>query len=191
MRFKYLLLVLLAMPCLSMASSRDTVTWSNNRLSSEDFRMKMVSDEFARSLKMDSRTTLEGYIFSGIHFSYERVGNNMLCEVKAYMIPSESWLRDNEDDATLEHEQAHFDITEIYARRLRRDLSKVKTPEAAKKLMQVRFEAMQAEQRRFDKSHKNECGVHPLWQVKINEELEELSEWAAPQVMAELQSAAK
>lgn len=147
--------------------------------------MQSVNGEFSESLKMNAHTTLEGYIYSGIHFSYREAGNEIYCEVTAYMIPAESWLRDPEDDATLEHEQAHFDITEIYARRLRRDLSRVKTAQEAKKLMQSNFNALQAEQKRFDKNHKTENGVHPLWQEKITTELKSLEQWAAPTVIAE------
>src|SRR5688572_17477967 len=111
---KTCLLLLLLSGYLSVDASRDTLTWSEKPLRSADFRMTAASEEFSQSLDLDHHTTLEGYIYSGIHFSYQQIGREIFCEVRAYMIPSESWLRDPEDDATLEHEQAHFDITEIY-----------------------------------------------------------------------------
>ena len=186
MRRICLLCLLMAGHFALQASSRDTVTWSSRRLDFKDFRMQSASEDFESSLKLNSHTILEGYIYNGIHFRYRQQGRRLICEVKAYMVPAESFIRNREDEATLEHEQAHFDITEIYARRLRRDLSKVRNEVAAKKLMQANFDALQQEQKRFDRSHKNECGVHPLWQEKIDQELKELEPWADPQVTAEI-----
>lgn len=188
-----MLLILLLAGQLSevKAGNRDTIRWSISPLRFEDFRMSVVSQEFSNTLKLKENTVLEGYIFSGIHFSYTLKGEELVYEVIAYMIPAESWIRDGEDEGTLEHEQAHFDITEIYARRLRRDLAHVTSPAAAKKLMQSNFKSVQAEQRRFDKSHHDENGVHPLWQEKINKELKDLEAWAAPQVVANLTASKK
>ena len=118
MRRICLLCLLMAGHFALLATSRDTVTWSTRRLDFKDFRMQSASEDFENSLKLNSHTTLEGYIYNGIHFRYRQQGRRLICEVKAYMVPSESFIRNREDEATLEHEQAHFDITELHARKL-------------------------------------------------------------------------
>lgn len=173
----------------SSGLGNDTIFWSSNRLQFDDFRMKTINDDFSESLSMNKNTVLEGYIFSGITFSLLQEGSRLTCEVKAYMIPEESWLKNKMDSATLAHEQAHFDITEIYARRLRSELSKVKSAAAARKLMDANFAALQAEQKKFDRSHKQESGVDDFWKNKIETSLRESDKWINPVVVTGLPSA--
>jgi hypothetical protein len=167
----------------------DTIFWSSNRLQFDDFRIKTINDDFSGSLSMNKNTVLEGYIFSGITFSLLQEESRFTCEVKAYMIPEESWLKNKNDSATLAHEQAHFDITEIYARRLRSDLSKVKSAAAARKMMDANFAALQAEQKKFDRSHKQESGVEDFWKNKIETGLRESDKWINPVVICGIPSA--
>jgi hypothetical protein len=171
-------------------SGNDTIFWSTEQLAFEDFSMEVLNEAYAKTITgSDTTTELEGYIFSGITFSLLQEGSTITCEVKAYMIPQESWLRNKIDTATLAHEQAHFDITEIFARKLRRDLSKIKSAGAAKRQMELNFVALQEEQRKFDKSHKSESGVNTTWKNKIESGLKELTDWSNPKVISGKQSA--
>lgn len=99
-------------------------------------------------------------------------------KVRAVFDSQRSWAHpDRKDDHVLAHEQLHFDITEIYARRLERKLNamqlKVKDKDIAKKLAMQYNEAQMKEQERFDK----EC-VHGLdrrnqegWRSNVDREL--------------------
>lgn len=99
-------------------------------------------------------------------------------KVRAVFDSHRSWAHpDRKDKDVLAHEQLHFDIAEVYARRLERKLNalqlKVKNKEVAKKLVLQYNIAQMKEQERYDK----EC-VHGLnrenqqeWRTKINREL--------------------
>jgi hypothetical protein len=84
------------------------------------------------------------------------------------MEPYKSWIKDKSDSLTLTHERAHFDITEIYARKLRKELSTIKNIKYARKRYQIIFRELEMEQKRFDKDHKREQGVTVEWQDKID-----------------------
>ncbi|WP_225000011.1 hypothetical protein [Cesiribacter sp. SM1] len=99
-------------------------------------------------------------------------------KVRAVFDSHRSWAHpDRKDDYVLAHEQLHFDIAEVYARRLERKLNsmqiKVKDKEVAKRLALQYNEAQMKEQGRFDK----DC-VHGLdrksqegWRNKVDREL--------------------
>jgi hypothetical protein len=99
-------------------------------------------------------------------------------KVNAVFDSKRSWAHpDRSDDYVLAHEQLHFDIAEMYARRLQRKLNalqlKVKDKEVAKRLLLQYNQAQMKEQERYDK----EC-VHGLnqeqqlgWRTKVDREL--------------------
>ena len=98
--------------------------------------------------------------------------------VRAVFDSRRSWAHpDRKDDHLLAHEQLHFDIAEVYARKLERKLNsmqlKVKDKEIAKKLVQKYNQVQMQEQERFDK----EC-FHGLdrekqlgWRTNVDKEL--------------------
>jgi len=61
---------------------------------------------------------------SSIKYSYSCDGFGYIdYEIAAEFIPDESWVKEvKRDYTTLQHEQAHFDITELYARKIRKAL---------------------------------------------------------------------
>ncbi len=69
---------------------------------------------------------------SGISYSYQaewqgRGDVQVVFDVKAHFYPTESWYRPSVcDDHILNHEQLHFDIAEIFARKLRQRLESKK-----------------------------------------------------------------
>lgn len=65
---------------------------------------------------------------SGISYEYSAsmLFNEVTVDytVTAFFYPKESWYKPNLcDDATLAHEQLHFDITEMFARRMRKKMA--------------------------------------------------------------------
>lgn len=167
---------------LGAAAQSDTVYWSPVRLTDSQFKKETPSASTSRQLTPNRHWTLEGYIFNGLRFSFETSGKTIRYEVVAYMLPYESWLKDHNDPLTLEHEQAHFDISEVFARKLRKRLSTVKDGPSARRLMHQYFDDLQDEQKRFDKAHRGESGVSDNWKKKIKEGLENNSEWTESSV---------
>ena len=60
----------------------------------------------------------------GFGVSWECVDAGITFVVKAAFDPAQSWVRaGSETDALLRHEQTHFDLTELFARRLRKQFT--------------------------------------------------------------------
>lgn len=162
-----------------LAQDPSDVYWKKpDQLSLNDFKKEDVSRRKERKLGADRHHVLEGFIFTGIRFQFEQTGNHIEYTVQAYMNPNESWLRNKEDLQTLMHEQGHFNITEIYARKIRKELSRIKDPQKAKKKYRDLFDELLKTQKHFDYDNKDESGVSSLWTNKINTELNDLSDFA-------------
>ena len=93
------------------------VPWSKEfRLSWSDFRGKVPP------AAVPAATTASGisYTYTANLIHHEV---NLDFEVIAYFYPRESWYKpDLCDDITLSHEQLHFDISELFARQMRKKL---------------------------------------------------------------------
>lgn len=153
----------------SFAQSKNQLVWvSSSRIGFDDFKRPYADKSTERELGAGKHWALEGYINTGIRFEAEQNGNLTTYHIFAYMEPYKSWIKDKSDSLTLLHERAHFDITEIYARKLRKELATIKNIKYARKRYQVIFRELEMEQKRFDKDHKREQGVTTEWQDKID-----------------------
>ena len=154
------------------------IPWSSNhRLTAANFEKPAPDVRTEHNLGHGKRSILEGFIFTGIDFGFQRINNDITYTVQSFMEPEKSWMNDTSNIQTLEHEQAHFDITEIYSRMMKRELSTTKNNTVAKQVYQNYFHDLQLEQNKFDVAHHGETGVEPEWQKKITEQLEELEKW--------------
>lgn len=185
MKFSLLLWIAL-FTCINTIVAQDAsdIYWKkSDQLTLNDFKKDSVSRRKERKLGADRRHVLQGFIFTGIRFQFEQTGKHIEYTVQAYMNPYESWLRNKEDVQTLMHEQGHFNITEIYARKIRRELSKINDPQRAKKKYRDLFDELLKTQKRFDSDNKDESGVSDFWIEKINDELNEFSNFSDTKVI--------
>ena len=103
----------------SLWQEKEAIRWEADRkLSWEDFRGTPPES------KRVAATTA-----SGISYSYKTTGvpgrYRLDYEVSAYFYPQKSWYHpDICDSGVLAHEQLHFDISELYARRMRETLAR-------------------------------------------------------------------
>lgn len=101
------------------AQEDETISWQSNiRLSWSDFKGKPPVNARAAA------TTA-----SGISYQFSTSGTRNQIEVDfkidTYFYPNKSWYQPKVcDSIILSHEQLHFDISEIYARKFRKRLSK-------------------------------------------------------------------
>jgi hypothetical protein len=161
------------------AQEASDIYWRKpDQLTLNDFKKDSVSRRKERKLGADRRHVLQGFIFTGIRFQFEQTGKHIEYTVQAYMNPDESWLRKKDDVQTLMHEQGHFNITEIYARKIRKEISKINDPQRAKKKYRDLFDELLKTQKRFDADNKDESGVSDFWIEKINDELLEYSPYS-------------
>ncbi len=93
----------------------DKIQWTTDRLLSwQDF--KATPNE---SSKFSAESSLQ--ISYGMKISKGSDGTKVAFKVECYFEPGESWVKKNlKTETLLAHEQLHFDIAEIFARKLRK-----------------------------------------------------------------------
>jgi hypothetical protein len=90
------------------AYAQDTLNWKQgNRLSWNDFRGKP-----------DQRSNFLALSSTGISYSIYFTANTIQLDAEAFFVKSNSWKKPAADSSLLLHEQGHFDITEIYRRKI-------------------------------------------------------------------------
>lgn len=90
-------------------------------------------------------------------------------------------------DRYLEHEQLHFDMTELLARKMRRAyiLADLNIPAEKKKFPKIirsLTEEYKTQQEVFDKDSYTSAEKQKEWRVKIDKELKNLAEYSHPVV---------
>jgi hypothetical protein len=91
------------------AVSQDIIVWdSATKLTWVDFRGKV-----------DAKSAFDAATVSGIRYRLSLGGEGLSDTVTAVFYTAESWVRRG-TGGSLIHEQGHFDITEIFARKLRK-----------------------------------------------------------------------
>ncbi|MCC9135186.1 DUF922 domain-containing protein [Pontibacter silvestris] len=107
--------------------------------------------------------------------------NQFIYEVKCVFLPTESWSKNKSSYKLLAHEQLHFDLTEVHARQLRKQLKSLSIN--AKNLksdlnrtVDGAFKEWKAEQELFDKLSKHglDSTSQNEWAYSINTRLKEL-----------------
>ncbi len=128
----------------------EKIEWSqNNKLTWADFKGKPEEAAF-----------FVASTNSGLHFSYTYNTNNnkitAASSVSCIFFPDKSWYKPGKvNDKILEHEQTHFDISELFARKLRKKLANFRFTKNIKTEMEKLYKGneieRQAMQAKFDK----------------------------------------
>ena len=109
---------------------------------------------------------------------------NFTYEVHAYFYPEQSWVKKGKETLSLlAHEQLHFDISELYARKMRKWLSEFNPKSLKEAKLQLKNIHTQIEKERiqmqnaYDKetNHGMLLEEQERWQKNVNEHLQLLS----------------
>jgi len=102
----------------------DTIYWSpSSKLTWSDFRAKNFDSSVYK--RFDTlKCHIDTYSKVGITFSFKFENKKPFFIVSAVFIRSGSWSSVDDEPETLLHEQGHFDMAEIYSRRLRDEMLK-------------------------------------------------------------------
>ncbi|NNE30795.1 MAG: DUF922 domain-containing protein [Winogradskyella sp.] len=157
----------------------ETMSWNESRkLTWADFKANPIENSEAVAL------TASGITFG---YSLQTSGKRIVDfsnSVEAHFYPNQSWYhKDRSDDYILSHEQLHFDITELYARKLREQLSKLVVNQNVKAQMQrlhTRInKAVDLTQKRYDEesNHSINIEVQKKWEQFIQAELTKLDKY--------------
>ncbi len=182
MSIKYILAFTAFLLIAANVSDRE-IRWSNRPLTWDDF--KPVSRN-ASSFKAQT--------YSGIRYSLEDRNGKVYIDVEAYFDPEESWVvKGSNTNYLLNHEQLHFDITELHARKLRQELMDVQGMSVsefkANKIWRKANEAhdrlyneMVAMQNRYDEEtdHSLKRREQEIWENKVMYELDQLIGFSSP-----------
>lgn len=158
--------------------SNEKIAWSEGvNLTWEDFKGRP-----------DMRSSYVAMTNSGIVFSYQLASENgnlsLTTSVEARFHPEMSWHKpDKVNNHVLQHEQGHFNITEIHARKLRKAFAEYKVTKNYERELSAIFSRINRErqvmQDRYDKetNHSQNKEKEAQWQVFINNELKKLQQW--------------
>ena len=129
---------------------------------------------------------------SGISYSWSFKSSgkevNFAYEVQSFFLPKGSWVKPGKTSAELlAHEQLHFDITELYARKLRKKLKEF-DPEKVKDIKQYLrdlYQTLETErkvmQEKYDleTGHSQQESRQQEWQKKVQAEMAALKEFSS------------
>ena len=162
-------------------SLENLIVWSKEKkISWNDFQ--------ATAPKLDSHIAL-----SRVEIQYESSVDKegkMTMEIRAVFIKDQSWVKqDRKSDNILKHEQYHFNLTEVWARKLRRDVTGKKwNPKTFEKEFNSMFKKHMAqtlkEQLRYDNetNHSQLRDKQTNWEQQIDKELVNLKMYSETKV---------
>ena len=105
-------------------------------------------------------------------------------DIDAHFYPEQSWYKPEKANShVLQHEQLHFDITELHARKFRHRVSKLKVTGNMKEVLQKIHEDINKELTAVQNSYDTETNYSRLasaqakWQSYIKEELKKYAKY--------------
>lgn len=151
--------------------STDVIFWNKDqRLSWSDFKGAPRYD----------LTNMAALTSSGISYYTGCNNGTFKYKIESYFDKQESWVKDDAKDYfRLEHEQIHFDITELFARKLRKLLSqrdfKCYEEMEFRQIVDTFLNNWETEQRIYDinSQYSRDLEVQTEWKKKVEIELEE------------------
>lgn len=164
---------------ISFQTGEAVISWEDDyKLSWSDFKGKPKPNSGAVA------ETASGISFG---FSVKELNSNVVsytAEVHAYFSVEKSWFhKDKASDYILNHEQLHFDITELFARKFRKEIAQQKVSNDIKAKLKVIYKKHVTDlgtmQKRYDAEtdHSKKIDAQQRWQLFIKKELDKLSKF--------------
>jgi len=134
------------------------------------------------------------FINADVTFSFNTKNGEkgLFVSIKVLFDCDKSWVK-NKSDQLLKHEQLHFDISELYARKLRKLLSKKKLHKSkyskeVEEIKEIIWKALDKEQSQFDlkTSFSRDTTAQAAWRKKITLELSRLDKYQSQEVALKL-----
>jgi hypothetical protein len=157
------------------ASAQDTIYWQPTyKLKWEDFQGKA-----------DSNSQFGATSYPGIKYSLSVNEDSVSTRVVCFFIKSRSWVRVISDTGLI-HEQGHFDLAELFARKLRKAFAEYKfNAQTVGKDIDKLFILNRQERTKMDILYDKETDFSRnrkqqlLWNKKIKVELDTLQKYAS------------
>lgn len=162
---------------LLLPSNDEVIVWRDDlRLTWNQFKAAPKTDRAAAAL------TASGITFEfSTSESDERIVS-FKAKVVAHFYPNKSWyIKEQSDAHILAHEQLHFDLTELYARKFRKQISNLKVSNSLKNELRSLHETINKElaitQNTYDREtdHSINKELQAKWDKYVKQELLKLS----------------
>jgi hypothetical protein len=167
-------IVFLFLPLLTLAQNEAFIEWSAiKRLTWNDYMAEPSSNSDAAAITS-----------TALGVEYHLKNNNLTYTITCRFSKKTSWGR-HKTDYILQHEQGHFDITELFARKLAKELKAYKfnprkyqdeVSKIYKKVMEEKEEYQNKYDKETDFSRNKQQQAE--WLQKIKDELDDLDEYA-------------
>ncbi len=135
----------------------------------------------------DPGSTMSAWAYSTIHMAWHCRDHQFQFEAVARFHKAESWRKKDGSAALLAHEQLHFDIAELYARKLRRHFALMPdacalSDEEVRGYTGAFTEEWRACEARYDAEthHSRDYEAQQAWEHKVAGELRALQRYALP-----------
>lgn len=166
--------------CVAPSHAQDTIYWDAQRpLAWEDFHGKPDATDLESAqaatgvaLAFRFRENLEAAIWE---YEYD---------VYSYFLSDLSWYRRNDINYyLLEHEQTHFNISELYARKLKKELSQLTASNTVGDEAEYIYHKIQKQhaalQNKYDRETKHSLNIDQEleWQKQIRDSLKTYHDW--------------
>jgi hypothetical protein len=159
------------------ASAQDTIYWQPDyKLTWEDFQGSPDTISKYRAISN-----------SGIKYHLSINEGSFSTKVSCYFIKTKSWARIKNSDILLAHEQGHFDIAELFARKLRKAFAGYKfNHQTVSSDFNFLFNTNEFERDKVDALYDKETNLSQnrdqqlLWNKKIKTDLDSLKKYASP-----------
>lgn len=165
----------------SLIAQDEELSWSVNE--------KLTWDDFKASADYSHPYAAITYSGMSYGFSADVINGEVYVnyEVNCFFVPNKSWVkrRYKGDNELLKHEQLHFDITELYTRKFREELSKMTFTDNVKAEIKAVYKRITNEKVSFQEKydletdHSKNGAAQKRWQLNIHSELQKIIEFAS------------
>jgi hypothetical protein len=165
----------------SQNNNGNVIKWADNKLTWENFQGK---PELQSKYKAETFTIIKS---NPIFYN----SDSIIYEISNCFVINKSWTKDNESSRLLSHEQLHFDISELAARRTRKAYSSVKLTKheiTYEKLSRIfkyysgKYKDSLNSKYDLQTNHGLDSIIQINWERKITIELEGLREYSTERV---------
>jgi hypothetical protein len=150
-----------------------TIEWSSERpLKWSDFQSKKIVD-----------SVFYAYTSTEVHYKWASLDGKWNFTIRAFFIPYKSWSRTEIDTMLLKHEQVHFDITELVARRMRAYINDLEVTDrnldSALSVLHKIFKQRNELSEQYDSEtmHGTKANTQQKWNEWVAKQLAELKEY--------------
>lgn len=155
---------------------KDCIAWSISR--------PLVWDDFRGRPNASSHN--KAVTDSGMSITFSCENGKVDVGLDVYFNPNRSWTKVTDSEHLLAHEQLHFDITELFVRKLRKQLTSLGTNCAqVNKYIQEyydrNYESLLQYQQKYDKEtrHSIDAEEQRRWETKVAAEMKALAEFSS------------